>query len=153
MGAAWGFVDSSIANFIMANQDTVCTSFSLVSAVLTRCFQERGPTSLTSTLANNAYTLGAIFMLGFNYGTPTVYSGCVPCGSGFLSSLMRYIAFSYDYSSYDQGAPQNSQGYTNAVTCNSNGWRCKIISLALLMSMTGCVGGFQASTAGLQSPI
>ncbi|KAJ7749527.1 alpha-amylase [Mycena maculata] len=89
MGAAWGFVDSSVANFLMANQDT-----------------ERGPTSLTSTSANNAYTLGAIFMLGFNYGTPTVFSG-------------------YDFSSYDQGAPQDSQGYTNAVTCNSNGWRCE----------------------------
>ncbi|KAJ6500680.1 alpha-amylase [Mycena sanguinolenta] len=89
MGAAWGFVDSSIANYIMANQDT-----------------ERGGTSLNSQSANNAYLLSAIFMLGFNYGTPTVYSG-------------------YDFSSFDQGAPQSSAGYTNPVTCSSNGWRCE----------------------------
>ncbi|KAJ7184463.1 alpha-amylase [Mycena filopes] len=89
MGAAWGFVDSSVANYLMANHDT-----------------ERGGTSLNSRAANNAYLLSGIFMLGFNYGTPTVYSG-------------------YDYSSYDQGAPQNSAGYTNAVTCNANGWRCE----------------------------
>ncbi|KAJ7090419.1 alpha-amylase [Mycena belliarum] len=89
MGAAWGFVDSNVANYIMANQDT-----------------ERGGTSLTSQSPNNAYLLSAIFMLGFNYGTPTVYSG-------------------YDFSSYDAGAPQNAAGYTNAVTCSSNGWRCE----------------------------
>ncbi|KAJ7470319.1 alpha-amylase [Mycena latifolia] len=89
MGAAWGFVDSSVANYIMANQDT-----------------ERGGTSLNSQSSNNAYLLSGIFMLGFNYGTPTVYSG-------------------YNYSSYDAGAPQNSAGYTNAVTCGSNNWRCE----------------------------
>ncbi|KAF8191542.1 glycoside hydrolase superfamily [Mycena galopus ATCC 62051] len=90
MGAAWGFVPSNVANYIMANQDT-----------------ERDGTSLTSQSPNNAYSLSAIFMLGFNYGaTTTVYSA-------------------YDYSSYDQGAPQNSAGYTNAVTCAANGWRCE----------------------------
>ncbi|KAJ7144895.1 alpha-amylase [Mycena crocata] len=89
MGAAWGFVDSSVANFIMANQDT-----------------ERGGSSLNSKSPNNAYLLSGIFMLGYNYGTPTVYSG-------------------YDYASYDAGAPQNSAGYTNPVTCSTNGWRCE----------------------------
>ncbi|KAJ7491137.1 alpha-amylase [Mycena latifolia] len=89
MGAAWGFVDSSVANYIMANQDT-----------------ERGSASLTYQSSNNAYLLSAIFMLGFNYGTPTVYSG-------------------YNFSSYDAGAPQSSAGYTNAVVCDSNGWRCE----------------------------
>ncbi|KAJ7168164.1 glycoside hydrolase superfamily [Mycena crocata] len=89
MGAAWGFVDSSIANYIMANQDT-----------------ERGGTSLNYKAANNAYLLSAVFMLGFNYGRPTVYSG-------------------YNFSSYDAGAPQDSAGYTNPVTCSSNGWRCE----------------------------
>ncbi|KAJ7093195.1 glycoside hydrolase superfamily [Mycena epipterygia] len=89
MGAAWGFVDSSIANYIMANQDT-----------------ERGTTSLNYKSANNVYSLAAIFMLGFNYGTPTVYSG-------------------YNFTSFDAGAPQNANGYTNAVTCSSNGWRCE----------------------------
>ncbi|KAK7062171.1 alpha-amylase [Favolaschia claudopus] len=92
MGSAspWGFVDSSIANYIMANQDT-----------------ERSGTSLNAQSGNNAYVLSAVFMLGFNYGTPTVYSG-------------------YDYNNnYDAGAPQNSTGYTNPVTCGSNGWRCE----------------------------
>ncbi|KAJ6620342.1 glycoside hydrolase superfamily [Mycena sp. CBHHK59/15] len=89
MGQAWGFVASGVANYIMANQDT-----------------ERGGNSLNSQSANNAYLLSAIFMLGFNYGTPTVYSG-------------------YDFSSYDMGAPQSSAGYTNPVTCGSNGWRCE----------------------------
>ncbi|KAJ7273247.1 alpha-amylase [Mycena rebaudengoi] len=89
MGAAWGFVDSSVANFIMANQDT-----------------ERGGSSLSYTADNNAYLLSAIFMLGFNYGTPTVYSG-------------------YNFSSNDIGAPQDSTGYTSPVTCSSDGWRCE----------------------------
>ncbi|KAJ7445748.1 glycoside hydrolase superfamily [Mycena galericulata] len=87
MGAAWGFVDSSVANYIMANQDT-----------------ERGGTSLNYQ-SGPAYILSGIFMLGFNYGCPTVYSG-------------------YNFSSYDDGAPQTS-GYTNAVTCGSNNWRCE----------------------------
>ncbi|KAK7054055.1 alpha-amylase [Favolaschia claudopus] len=92
MGSAspWGFVDSSIANYIMANQDT-----------------ERSGSSLNAQSGNNVYVLSAVFMLGFNYGTPTVYSG-------------------YDYNNnYDAGAPQNSTGYTNQVTCGSNGWRCE----------------------------
>ncbi|KAJ6606541.1 alpha-amylase [Mycena vulgaris] len=89
MGAAWGFVDSSSANYIMSNHDT-----------------ERNGNSLNYKAANNAYLLSGIFMLGFNYGTPTVYSG-------------------YNFSNFDSGAPQNSNGYTNAVTCSSNGWRCE----------------------------
>ncbi|KAJ7042090.1 alpha-amylase [Mycena alexandri] len=107
MGAAWGFVDSSIANYIMANQDT-----------------ERGGTSLNSQAANNAYLLSGIFMLGFNYGTPTVYSG-------------------YTYSTYDQGAPQSSSGYTNAVTCNANGWRCehRWFGIANMVAFHNAVGG------------
>jgi alpha-amylase len=67
--------------------------------------QERGGSSLSYTADNNAYLLSAIFMLGFNYGTPTVYSG-------------------YDFSSNDIGAPQDSTGYTSPVTCSSDGWRC-----------------------------
>nr|GAT50135.1 alpha-amylase [Mycena chlorophos] len=90
MGAAWGFLASDNANAIMANQDS-----------------ERTPgESLNYTAANNAYTLGAIFLLAFNYGTPTVYSG-------------------FNFTNYDQSAPQSSSGYTNAPTCYSNGWRCE----------------------------
>ncbi|KAJ6546870.1 glycoside hydrolase superfamily [Mycena capillaripes] len=107
MGAAWGFVDSGIANYIMANQDT-----------------ERGGTSLNYQSPNNAYLLSAIFMLGFNYGTPTVYSG-------------------YNFSSFDAGAPQNSAGLTNAVTCSSNGWRCehRWPGIANMNAFRNAVGG------------
>ncbi|KAJ6523529.1 hypothetical protein DFH09DRAFT_1096639 [Mycena vulgaris] len=45
-------------------------------------------------------------MLGFNYGTPTVYSW-------------------YDYSTYDIGAPQDLNGNTSPVTCFESGWRCE----------------------------
>ncbi|KAJ7695768.1 glycoside hydrolase family 13 protein [Mycena rosella] len=89
MGPSWDLLDSNKANYIMANQDT-----------------ERGTTSLNSNSPNNAYTLSAIFMLGFNYGTPTVYSG-------------------YDFTNFDIGAPQDSAGNTNKVTCFSNGFRCE----------------------------
>ncbi|KAJ6490187.1 glycoside hydrolase superfamily [Mycena vulgaris] len=89
LGTAWNLVDSDVANYIMANQDT-----------------ERGTTSLNSNSPNNAYTLSAIFMLGFNYGTPTVYSG-------------------YDFTNFDVGAPQDEVGNTNPITCFSNGFRCE----------------------------
>ncbi|KAI0154151.1 glycoside hydrolase superfamily [Xylariaceae sp. FL1272] len=68
---------------------------------------ERGYTnSISYTSANNAYVLAHIFLLAFNYGHPTVYSG-------------------YDFGSFDQGAPANSDGTTQQVTCYSNGWRCE----------------------------
>ncbi|KAJ7120778.1 glycoside hydrolase superfamily [Mycena epipterygia] len=91
MNTAWDLIPSNSANFIMANQDTERSSPS---------------DSLNYLSPNNAYVLGAIFMLGFNYGTPTVYSG-------------------YDYSTYDIGAPQDSNGNTTPVTCFENGWRCE----------------------------
>ncbi|KAJ7443236.1 glycoside hydrolase superfamily [Mycena galericulata] len=91
MNTAWDLIPSNVANFIMANQDTERSSPS---------------DSLNYQSPNNAYVLGAIFMLGFNYGTPTVYSG-------------------YDYSTYDIGAPQDSSGNTSPVTCYENGWRCE----------------------------
>ncbi|KAJ7756865.1 glycoside hydrolase superfamily [Mycena maculata] len=89
MGAAWGFVDSSVANYIMANQDTE---------------RNTPPTSLTHN-DGQKYILSAIFMLAFNYGKPTVYSG-------------------YTFSDSDAGAPQYSNGSTKAVTCGLNGWTC-----------------------------
>ncbi|KAJ7644371.1 glycoside hydrolase superfamily [Roridomyces roridus] len=89
MGTSWDLIASDAANYIMANQDT-----------------ERGTTSLNVNSPNNAYTLSAIFMLGFNYGTPTVFSG-------------------YDFTDFDAGAPQDSDGFTNAVTCYEGGFRCE----------------------------
>jgi alpha-amylase len=66
---------------------------------------ERNGDSLTPKSANNAYKLANILLLGWNYGFPTVYSG-------------------YSWTNKDTGAPQNAQGYTDAVTCGSNGWTC-----------------------------
>ncbi|KAJ6488629.1 alpha-amylase [Mycena vitilis] len=96
MGAAWGFVDSAVANYIHANQDT-----------------ERNGGSLNYQSPNNAYAMSGYFMLGFNYGTPTMYSG-------------------YNFSTFDAGAPQNAAGVTNPVSCSSNGWRCEHRSPALV---------------------
>ncbi|CAK5284365.1 unnamed protein product [Mycena citricolor] len=89
LSSEFGIIDGLNANFIMANQDT-----------------ERSGNSLTSNSANNAYVLSAIFMLGFNYGTPTVFSG-------------------YNFTSFDQGAPQDAAGFTDEITCFQNGFRCE----------------------------
>jgi hypothetical protein len=81
MGTAWDLVDSGVGNYIMANQDTVSTKPAFaIHSYLISISQERtttNPTSLNYTSPNNSYTLAAIFMLGFNYGTPTVYSGYI----------------------------------------------------------------------------
>ncbi|KAF9461500.1 glycoside hydrolase superfamily [Collybia nuda] len=89
MGEAWGYLPSESANLLMANQDT-----------------ERSGTSLNVKSPNNGYTLSALFILAFNYGVPTIFSG-------------------YDYGEYSDPAPQDSAGNTNPVTCFSNGWRCE----------------------------
>ncbi|KAJ7134296.1 glycoside hydrolase superfamily [Mycena epipterygia] len=115
MATEWGLIASDVANFIMANHDTE------------RSGANGGyVTSLNSTSANNAYTLSAIFVLGFNYGTPTVYSG-------------------YDFSDISQGAPQDSAGNTNAVTCFANGFRCEhrwtaIANMNLFHNAVGSAG-------------
>ena len=87
-GESWNYDASKDVNVFVANHDT-----------------DRNGDSLTPKSANNAYKLANIFLLGWNYVFPTVYSG-------------------YDWTNKDIGAPQNAQGYTNAVTCGSNGWRC-----------------------------
>ncbi|KAJ7043820.1 hypothetical protein C8F04DRAFT_1174920 [Mycena alexandri] len=108
MGAPWNLIDSSVANYIMANQDTE---------------RSGGTTSLNSTSPNNSYVLSAIFLLGFNYGTPTVYSG-------------------YDFPDFDAGAPQDSAGITNAVTCFANGFRCehRFVAIANMVAYHNAVG-------------
>lgn len=85
----WNYDASKNANVFVANHDT-----------------DRNEDSLTPRSANNAYKLANIFLLGWNYGFPSVYSG-------------------YQWSNKDIGAPQNSQGFTNQVTCGSNGWMCE----------------------------
>ncbi|KAF7296529.1 Alpha-amylase [Mycena chlorophos] len=90
LNTPWDIVNSTSANVIMANQDT-----------------ERSGASLTSESPNNAYILSAIFLLGFNYGTPTIFSG-------------------YNFSGdFNLGAPQNASGFTEAITCFQNGFRCE----------------------------
>ncbi|KAJ6469321.1 glycoside hydrolase superfamily [Mycena sanguinolenta] len=111
MNTAWDLIPSNVANFIMSNQDTERSTPS---------------DSLNYLSPNNAYVLGAIFMLGFNYGTPTVYSG-------------------YNFSTYDIGAPQDSKGNTNPVTCFENGWRCEqewiaIANMVLYHNAVGSAG-------------
>ncbi|KAJ7074222.1 alpha-amylase, partial [Mycena amicta] len=107
----WGFTDSSVATYIMANQDT-----------------ERGGTSLNSKSPNNVYILSAIFMLAFNYWEAHGVS-------------------SYDYSSFDAGAPQNpTTGITNPVTCGASGWRCehRNIAIANMVAFHNTVGSVNA---------
>ncbi|KAJ7920818.1 glycoside hydrolase superfamily [Mycena leptocephala] len=106
MGSAWAMIDSGVANYLMANQDT-----------------ERSGTSLNYNSSNNAYTLSAIFMLGFNYGTPTVYSG-------------------YNFTDFDAGAPQDSAGNTNQIACFTDGFRCehRWIAIANMIQFHNAVG-------------
>jgi alpha-amylase len=70
--------------------------------------KERQGSSLTTLSPNNAYVLANIFMLAFNYGSPEVYS-------------------SFDISDGDleKGAPQDAQGLTKPVECNSADWKCQ----------------------------
>ena len=81
---------SENANFFVTNHDC-----------------ERGYTnSLNSNSANNAYVLAHLFLLAYDYGVPTVYSG-------------------YNFNTFDQGAPSNSDGTTSQVTCYDGNWRCE----------------------------
>ncbi|KAJ7163236.1 alpha-amylase [Mycena filopes] len=119
LGTANGLIDSSVANFIMANQDTE---------------RSGGTTSLNSTSPNNSYILSAIFLLGFNYGTPTVFSG-------------------YDFPNFDAGAVQDATtGLTEAVTCGANGWRCEHRDIAIA-NMVGYHNAAVAAGAGLTNVV
>ncbi|KZP26813.1 glycoside hydrolase family 13 protein [Athelia psychrophila] len=83
-----GWVASSSANVFVADHDT-----------------ERSSSSLNYSCPDNTYTNAHVFMLGYDYGTPTVLSG-------------------YKFSGYDDGAPNNGTG-----TCTGNtgtgGWICQ----------------------------
>lgn len=89
-GEAWAYLSSEHANIFVTNHDT-----------------ERDGSSLNNRSPNNAYVLATIFMLGWNYALPTVFSG-------------------FDFVNFNQGAPQDGQtGLTQAVTCYQGGWRCE----------------------------
>lgn len=88
-GEAWNYDTSKDVNVFVANHDT-----------------DRNGDSLNPRSLNNAYKLANIFLLGWNYGFPTVYSG-------------------YSWANKDIGAPRASNGLTNAVTCGSSGWMCE----------------------------
>lgn len=83
-----GWIPGSSANVFVADHDT-----------------ERSASSLNYSCPDNSYTNAHVFLLGYDYGTPTVLSG-------------------YEFSSYDQGAPNNGTG-----TCIGNtgegGWICQ----------------------------
>ncbi|WP_051196564.1 carbohydrate binding domain-containing protein [Jonesia quinghaiensis] len=52
-----------------------------------------------------SYLLANVFMLSYPYGLPSVYSG-------------------YEFDDYDHGAPQNSDGLIDDVTCEDGAWTC-----------------------------
>ncbi len=61
---------------------------------------------LNSASPNNGYTLATIFLLAQSYGTPVILSD-------------------YAHTTYDQGAPTNSNGLVQDTTCYSNSWNCE----------------------------
>ncbi|KAK0479068.1 glycoside hydrolase family 13 protein [Armillaria luteobubalina] len=77
---------------------------------------ERNGNSLNVNSANNAYVIATIFSLAHSYGTPTILS-------------------SYQYSTTDDGAPNNGVG-TCSGTGGANGWYCQHRWIAF----TGMVG-------------
>ncbi|KAK0244972.1 glycoside hydrolase [Armillaria nabsnona] len=77
---------------------------------------ERNGNSLNVNSANNAYVIATIFSLAYPYGTPTILS-------------------SYQYSTTDDGAPNNGVG-TCSGTGGANGWYCQHRWIAF----TGMVG-------------
>ncbi|KAK0199513.1 glycoside hydrolase [Desarmillaria ectypa] len=77
---------------------------------------ERNGNSLNVNSANNAYVLATIFSLAHPYGTPSILS-------------------SYQFSSTDDGAPNNGAG-TCSGTGGANGWYCQHRWVAF----TGMVG-------------
>ncbi|KIJ69360.1 carbohydrate-binding module family 20 protein [Hydnomerulius pinastri MD-312] len=66
---------------------------------------ERGGSSLNYQSPSNTYTLAHVFSLAHPYGTPTVLS-------------------SYEFSTYDQGAPNGGAGTCSGNT-GENGWLCQ----------------------------
>ncbi|MFJ9826479.1 carbohydrate-binding module family 20 domain-containing protein [Streptomyces sp. NPDC101160] len=83
-GEAWGYLPSGQAGVFVDNHDT-----------------ERGGDTLNYKDGAN-YTLAAVFMLAWPYGSPDVHSG-------------------YEWTDKDAGAPNNHQ--VNA--CYSDGWKCQ----------------------------
>ncbi|KAG7440051.1 glycoside hydrolase [Guyanagaster necrorhizus] len=77
---------------------------------------ERNGNSLNVNSSNNAYVIATIFSLAHPYGTPTILS-------------------SYEFSSYDDGAPNGGVG-TCSGTGGANGWYCQHRWVAF----TGMVG-------------
>ena len=81
-------------------------SASAVGFVADHDTERTGGAYLNSDSSNNGYTLATIFLLAQSYGTPCILSG-------------------YDYTSYGQGAPLDSNDMVRDTTCYSDGWRCE----------------------------
>ncbi|KAG6907895.1 hypothetical protein DXG01_007002 [Tephrocybe rancida] len=101
MSDTWGYLPSSQANLVMANQDT-----------------ERTGGSLNVKSPDNAYVLAALFILAFNYGVPTIFSG-------------------YDYNEYSDPAPQDASGHTNPAIQNMVGFHNAVGTSALKNIFSG----------------
>ena len=92
LSETWGepvFPPSKNANLFVTNHD-----------------KERYGGSINRTSPNNAYVLAHIFILGWNWGVPEVFSA-------------------YNFTDEAAGQPQNEQGLTNAVVCGQDGWTCE----------------------------
>jgi len=83
---------------------------------------ERGDSSLNMTSPSNTYITASIFSLAHPYGTPTVLS-------------------SYNFSNYDEGAPNNGSG-TCSATGGSGGWYCqhRIPAISGMVGFRNAVG-------------
>lgn len=101
-GAAWGYLASNKARTFVDNWDT-----------------ERNGSTLNYKY-NATYTLANVFMLGWPYGSPNVYSG-------------------YEFSNTDAGPPNG--GTVNA--CFTDGWKCQH-----LWRQIANMVGFRNATAG-----
>ncbi|KAK0475258.1 glycoside hydrolase family 13 protein [Armillaria novae-zelandiae] len=91
-------------------------SGSLANVFVANHDTERNGNSLNVNSANNAYVIATIFSLAHPYGTPTILS-------------------SYQFSTTDDGAPNNGVG-TCSGTGGANGWYCQHRWIAF----TGLVG-------------
>ncbi|KAK4702154.1 alpha-amylase, partial [Phenoliferia sp. Uapishka_3] len=67
---------------------------------------ERDGTNTNAAAANNGYELASIFLLAQAYGSPEILSG-------------------YNHSTYDQGAPLDSDNNALDTVCYQDGWRCE----------------------------
>jgi len=111
-GQSWGngYLPSDKSNVFVVDHDT-----------------ERDGSTLSYRSANNAFVLAHIFLLGYDYSVPTVYSG-------------------YSFNDFNEGAPGGE--HVNDVQCG-NVWRCdhRQIGIANMVGFHNAVKGQQFTNA------